>query len=380
MNNIYEPSDSPLPQVRPTAPYVNNPPPPPPSYLHGYVMGTQPPKVPLKVFDIDAIEKLGQNGILWDSYSPQNSIQIDAPKQQRLKVAVLISYIFGLFLFLPQLASIAISLHMVKTGQVQKRRSEVLWFSFIELALWVVTICLCWGYSVYGWDMDGPDGPTQNVFYWGWIVVLVWFFSSLGLGIPRVVFCRNSGPMKSQASFGAEKISSFYSEKISPEKFARVKLWALVCYITGYLLFFPHLISIGLTLYLIKKGAIIRRQGLVLACAAIETAGFFVAASLSWFFVSYCQDSNASPNSQGGWLYNGVWESESWSTYDEYWDSFYQCNESIYMGYFFLAVWVLLALVFGIIRMVILKKSELPFTQNSTAKPYAVSVEGTASA
>jgi len=333
------------------APYLAQAHPPPPfplPHLHGYVMGTEPPKGPLRVFDISTIENPQKLPFLdqIDGYDRNR-------KRRGFSVAILVTYIVGMITFVPHIVSIALSLHLVKTGQIQKRRSEVLWFSFIELSMWLICACLSWGYSVYGWN-DQYGYEQRDVFYWGWILIVAWFFFGLAFGIPRVVFCWNSNP-QSEAQFLSQK-GRASPEQISPRRFRNLKLACFVTFVMGFVFLIPELVSIGFSLYMLKKGLIAtKKQAAVLACSVLELVGWFIAATMSWLFVTYCSN----PQSiEGSYYYNGIWNSESDSAYDYWYDNYLQCQPSLYIGWIFIAVWGLFAISFGTARVIMTSKSQ----------------------
>jgi len=131
-------------------------------------------------------------------YSPYPSyiVQEQPPaenKANKLIVAMLITYALSLWVFVTQPASIAISLHMVRTGRIVKRRSEVLAFSILELIGWVFVPAFSW-YSDYHCNSYYYGYPyyytsySCTYEYWGWIAFVVWAAFTLAFGIPRVVF------------------------------------------------------------------------------------------------------------------------------------------------------------------------------------------------
>jgi len=110
-----------------------------------------------------------------------------------LAVAALVTFLVGYFTYLTYLASIIISLHMVRRGYIQKRKVEVITFSVLELVAWAFVAAFGWYYDDacyyynYGYTSYSYTYYCYTI-WWGWISLVVWGTFALAFGIPRVIF------------------------------------------------------------------------------------------------------------------------------------------------------------------------------------------------
>jgi len=288
-------------------------------YLHGYVMGSSPPVGPPKVFDITQVvpQAAPNYGTSSQVYSNTSSPRQNCGSKSAAPVVMLVMYIVGMVTFVTHPVSIALSLHLVKTGRIQKRRSEVLWFSFIELGVWLLCACMSWLYTTdYSYVWYVPYSTQVDYYYWGYIFIIIWFVFSLGFGIPRVIFSWNAAEREEGQG---------YHEYVSSGSYNGLRISCLITYLVGFIFFIPHVVSIGMSLVMLKKGLIVKKRSAVLACAVIELMGWMSAASLSWLYFDDC-----------------------WFDY-YYYDL--ECA-TVYIGWIFIVIWGTLAIAFGIPRVV----------------------------
>jgi len=136
----------------------------------------------------------GQNNY---SYQPSNNLNLpqftnippDAhyvAKGRKLAVAALVTYIVGMFTFLPYLASLIISFHMVRKGFIRQKRDAVLAFSVLELVGWLFVCSFCWYYTEE-WTYSYGYWYLEEI-WWGWISLVVWWVFGLAFGIPRIMY------------------------------------------------------------------------------------------------------------------------------------------------------------------------------------------------
>jgi len=103
-----------------------------------------------------------------------------------LAVSCLVLYIVSWFCIITSVASVALSLHMVKKRYVVRMKSEVIAFSILELIAFAFIISFSW----YGEEECYYYYYYTSCYYnwWGWISFVVWGAFNLAFGIPRVVF------------------------------------------------------------------------------------------------------------------------------------------------------------------------------------------------
>jgi len=113
-----------------------------------------------------------------------------------LAVAMLVTFLVGYFTFVTYLASIIISLHMVRREYIVKRKAAVIAFSILELIAWAFVVSFswyyeeyCYSYPYYNYNYNSSYYYTQcYTMWWGWISFVVWGGFALAFGIPRVIF------------------------------------------------------------------------------------------------------------------------------------------------------------------------------------------------
>jgi len=135
-------------------------------------------------------------------FSPLNNLgQYAVPDQQKLTknckkakkhaVTVLVTFLVGFFTYACYIASIAVSLHMVRKGYIVKRQAAVIAFSILEMIAWAFVASFVW-YSDYQcspyYDYYGNYIWNCYTMWWGWISIVVWGVFALCFGIPRVIF------------------------------------------------------------------------------------------------------------------------------------------------------------------------------------------------
>jgi len=124
-----------------------------------------------------------------------------AKKVHKQAVACLVLYIVGMVTFLPHVASVALSLHMVRYGYINKKKAIVIAFSILELIAYAFVLSFswyfnsdCYSYYVYtGYNYNNGYSTGYYSYYcstmwWGWISLVVWFPFGIAFGIPRVLY------------------------------------------------------------------------------------------------------------------------------------------------------------------------------------------------
>jgi len=130
------------------------------------------------------------------SFAPYAPPQQNAPVYSYangLMIAAVITYFVSYWLFITQIASIAISLHMVRKGYIVKHKATVFTLSMLELIGWIFVPAFAWyTEEVCSYTYDSAYYTytyTYCVYYWlGWIAFIIWGVFTLAFGIPRIVF------------------------------------------------------------------------------------------------------------------------------------------------------------------------------------------------
>jgi len=109
-----------------------------------------------------------------------------------LAVACLILYVVSWISMISSVASIAISLHMVKKRFVVKKKPEVLAFSILELIAFAFVLSFSWFTETHCYTYYNGYNYwyTECNYEWlGWISFVIWGAFNLAFGVPRTVFC-----------------------------------------------------------------------------------------------------------------------------------------------------------------------------------------------
>jgi len=117
-------------------------------------------------------------------------------KARGLAIAALVTFLVGYFTYVCYLASVIISLHMVRKGYIVKKRSHVIAFAILELIAWAFVASFSWYYEIDCYSTNGYYSGGYEYYgnmycytmWWGWISLIVWGVFALAFGIPRVIF------------------------------------------------------------------------------------------------------------------------------------------------------------------------------------------------
>jgi len=108
-------------------------------------------------------------------------------KRRTLAVTCLVLYLVSWISMITGVASVAVSLHMVKKRYVVQKKAEIIAFSVLELIAFAFVLSFSWYYEVHCYTYNRYTTCTYN--WYGWISFVVWGAFTLAFGIPRVVFC-----------------------------------------------------------------------------------------------------------------------------------------------------------------------------------------------
>jgi len=110
-----------------------------------------------------------------------------------LYVGALVTFIVGLFTFVPHLVSLILTFVMVNKGYLHGgRKAAVMVMAVLELIVWLFCASFSW-YFTNDCDDDYYDNYCYSM-YWGWIAIVIWWVVALSCGIPRVVFLKHHQP------------------------------------------------------------------------------------------------------------------------------------------------------------------------------------------
>jgi len=143
---------------------------------------------------------------------------------KKLAIAALATYITGVHLFLPYLASVIISLHMVRKGFINSKRKHVIAFSVLELLGCALVFGFGWFYQnvctttyrTYPNYYGSVARTTCEVEWFGWIALIVWGGIAIVFGIPRIIFTmRYDSKGKEEEAAGQQGNNEPVSLKVS---------------------------------------------------------------------------------------------------------------------------------------------------------------------
>jgi len=124
-------------------------------------------------------------------YSVYRTIPLtpDELHESRRKLArlCLVLYLVGLGTYVTHLASVIVSLHMVRKGYIEEKSSTVIGCSVVEIIAWCFVASFIW-YSGRYCDIITESPDTCHIIWWGWFSLIVWYPIVLGCGIPRLIF------------------------------------------------------------------------------------------------------------------------------------------------------------------------------------------------
>jgi len=255
--------------------------------------------------------------------------RVDHPEARSLAEASLIFHLIcvgflsvaTLFLMIPHAVSIAISLYMVKRNLVFEKKAVVISLSAVELLL----------FTIYFLQLT-------SVILTSFTPILK-FYCFLQKLLPLVIWNHLSYIwMGSATIFGSLRLALCwrYKTQVLEEELLvcytgnpKAHVWALRClilHLLSFVLVIPHIVSIGISLHMVKKSFVIKRKGEVIALCVMELMAFAFLCSFGWVSELQCENSPTDPN----YVCKSVWE-----------------------GWIVIIFWGLFAIVFGIPRVVI---------------------------
>lgn len=164
-------------------------------------------KVPVQKSPIGTASSVSKSGPSQSLPSVKSLSSGSVIQHQRLlkesqKLGTLCQWLYALafFLFITDLASIALSLDLARRRIIQRRRWDVIGLSILELLCWLLVPCTVWI------TVSGDAG--QDRVWRGWIVLPIWYACLLALGIPRVLFSQEFDGLDTYASTRTRRMSS----------------------------------------------------------------------------------------------------------------------------------------------------------------------------
>lgn len=147
----------------------------------------------------------------YPAYYPQ---QMPTEPKDGLVIGSMVTFIVGLFTFLPYLASLVMSFKMLQQGYLQgTKKALVCTFAIVELLAWALCASMSWFTttecsSYYNYNYYYNQSNCYSM-YWGWIFIVVWFGIGVTFGIARVVLEWNY----------AKRPSSSFNPSASPSSY-----------------------------------------------------------------------------------------------------------------------------------------------------------------
>jgi len=175
---------------------------------------------------------------------------VDDPESRSFALAAGLFQLFAYICVIPHIISVAISIHMLRHNLISKGIRRVTIFCVFELLAFTLV-------------------PFFTIYYhWiQWVAFLIWLSVALVCGVPRV------GTLwkykKTVLETPHRAVPSSYEDNPEAHLLSRV---CFVSFVFSFLIF-PQIISASVSLHMVRKKFIVKRNAEVVVCAVMELLG-----------------------------------------------------------------------------------------------------------